>query len=184
MLIHGSLNIGVCNTTTLQSLPLEGKPLATHLDVHQPFQQYGGTCSFGSSAETYLIPLPSLHCGEGSSFPGSAESNDTVNSESVVGVKPGNYCVVIGYQVDEFTCTWLAEHLITWSNIYLGFMDKASNPFPSWTVRIVPFWTRQLSQLGMVLILTSRTLWTHQYWMHPLMIHSSGFSTMYCFWYF
>ena len=35
-----------------------------------------------------------------------------VNSESVVGIKPGDSGVVIGYQVDEFTCTWSAEQFV------------------------------------------------------------------------
>ena len=46
------------------------------------------------------IPLPSLHGGEGSSFPGLVPSNDMVNSESVMGIKPGDSGVVIEYQVD------------------------------------------------------------------------------------
>ena len=28
---------------------------------------------------------------------------------NLVGVKPGDFGVVIGCQVDDFTCTWLAE---------------------------------------------------------------------------
>ena len=35
-----------------------------------------------------------------------------VNSESVVGVKPSDFGVVIGYQVNEFTYTWLVEYFI------------------------------------------------------------------------
>ena len=35
-----------------------------------------------------------------------------VNSESMVGVKPGTSDVVIGYQVDEFTHTWLVEQFM------------------------------------------------------------------------
>ena len=46
-------------------------------------------------------------------FPGSAAPSDTVDSESVVGVTPGDSGVVIGYQVDEFTHAWLAKHFIT-----------------------------------------------------------------------
>ena len=37
------------------------------------------------------------------SFPGVVPSNDTIDSESVMGIKPGDSGVVIGYQVDEFT---------------------------------------------------------------------------------
>ena len=34
----------------------------------------------------------------------SAPTDDTVNYESVVGVKSGDSSVLIWYQVDEFTC--------------------------------------------------------------------------------
>ena len=37
----------------------------------------------------------------------------TVNSKSVVDVKIGNSGMVIGYQIDEFTGTWSAEHFVT-----------------------------------------------------------------------
>ena len=49
--------------------------------------------------------MPSLHDREGSSFPGLVPSDDTVDSESVMGIKPGDSGVVIGYQVHEFTHT-------------------------------------------------------------------------------
>ena len=55
--------------------------------------------------ESHLIPPPSVLDGEGSSFPGWVPSDDAVNSESVMGIKPGDSGVVIGYQVDEFTHT-------------------------------------------------------------------------------
>ena len=64
------------------------------------------------------------------------------NSESVVGIKPGDSGVVIGYQVDEFTCTWSAEQFVAHSHIYPGFTGKVSSLtyFP-WNqgVRIIPF---------------------------------------------
>ena len=82
-----------------------GEPSATQLAVPQPSHLYGGVYSLGDSAESHLIPPPSLHDGEGSSFPGLVPSDDTVHSESVMGIKPGDSGVVIGYQVDEFTCT-------------------------------------------------------------------------------
>ena len=34
------------------------------------------------------------------------------NSKSMVGGKPGDASVVIGYQVEEFTDTWSVEHLL------------------------------------------------------------------------
>ena len=69
-------------------------------------------------------PSASLHCGEGSYFPGLVPSDDMVNSESAMGVKPGDSDVVIGYQVDEFTGTWSAEWLVAHSHIYPGFTGK------------------------------------------------------------
>ena len=57
-----------------------------------------------------MISLPT--CWEGSSFPDIAPSNDTVNSESVIGFKPGDSGVMISCQVHGFTCTWLVEHFI------------------------------------------------------------------------
>ena len=56
-----------------------------------------GAYSLGGSAESHPIPLPSLHDGEGSSFPGLVPSDDMVNSESVMDIKPGDSGVVIGY---------------------------------------------------------------------------------------
>ena len=77
--------------------------------------------------ESHLIPLPSLHDGEGSSFPGLVPSDDAVDSESVMGIKPGDSSVVIGYQVDEFTHTWSAEWFVAHSHIYPGFTGKVSS---------------------------------------------------------
>ena len=54
-------------------------------------------------------------------------SDDVVNSESVMGIKPGDSSVVIGYQVDEFTCTWSAEQFVVHSHIYPGFTGKVSS---------------------------------------------------------
>ena len=79
-------------------------------------------------AGSHLIPLPSLHGGEGCSFPGLVPSiDDTVNSESAMGIKPGDSGVVIGYQVDEFTHTWSAEQFVAHSHIYPGFTGKVSS---------------------------------------------------------
>ena len=73
------------------------------------------------------IPLPSLHDGEGSSFPCLVPSDDMVNSESVMGIKSGDSGVVIGYQVDEFTHTWSTEWFGACSHIYPGFTGKVSS---------------------------------------------------------
>ena len=77
--------------------------------------------------ESHLIPLPSLHGGEGSSFLGFVPFDDMVDSESVVGIKPGDSIVVIVYQVDEFTHAWSAEQFVAHSHIYLGFTSKMSS---------------------------------------------------------
>ena len=100
------------------------EPSATHSAVPQPF---GGVYSLGGSIESHLIPLPSLCDGEGSSFPGLVPSDNAVNSDSVMGIKPGDSSVVIGYQVDEFTCTWSAEQFVAHSQIYPGFTGKVSS---------------------------------------------------------
>ena len=54
-------------------------------------------------------------------------SYDTVDSESVMGIKPGDSGVVIGYQVDGFTDTWSAEWFVVHSHIYPGFTGKVSS---------------------------------------------------------
>ena len=74
--------------------------------------------------ESHLIPPPSLYDGEGSSFPGLVPSDDAVDSESVMGIKHADSGVVIGYQVDGFTCTWSAEQFGACSHIYPGFTGK------------------------------------------------------------
>ena len=43
-----------------------------------------------------------------------------------MGIKPGHSGVVIGYQVDEFTCTWSAEQCVTHSHICPGLAGKVS----------------------------------------------------------
>ena len=82
--------------------------------------------SLGGLAENHPIPLPSLHDDEGS-FPGLVPSDDTVNSESVMGIKPGDSSVVIGYQVDEFTHNWSVEQFVAHSHIYPRFTGKVSS---------------------------------------------------------
>ena len=76
------------------------EPSGTHSAVPQPI---GGVYSLGGSIESHLIPPPSLHDGEGSSFPGLVPSDDAVDSDSVMGIKPSDSGVVIGYQVDELS---------------------------------------------------------------------------------
>ena len=83
-----------------------------------------------------------MHGREWSSSPGLVLSDDTVDSESVVGIKPGDSGVVIGYQVDEFTHTWPAEQFDAHSHIYPGFMIRCHHlPTLHWNqaVRIIHF---------------------------------------------
>ena len=87
------------------------EPSATHSAVSQPSHLYGGAYSIGGLAESHPIP-------EGSSFPGLVPSDDMVKSESVIGIKPADSSVVIGYQVHEFTCTWSAEQFVACFHIY------------------------------------------------------------------
>ena len=54
-------------------------------------------------------------------------SDDAVDSESVMGIKPGDSGVVIGYQVDESTHIWSAEQFVAQSHIYPGFTGKVSS---------------------------------------------------------
>ena len=97
---------------------------ATHSAVSQPI---GGVYGHGVSIESHPIPLPSLHDGEGSSFPGLVPSDDAVDSASVISIKPGDSGVVIGYWVEEFTHTWSAEQFVACSHIYPGFTGKMSS---------------------------------------------------------
>ena len=122
-----------------------GEPTAPQLAVHQPFQQYDGAYSFGDSAESHLVPIPSLHDREESSFPGSAPPSDIVNSKCVLGVKSIDSSVMIKYEVDKFTHIWSVEHLFGQSHIYPCFMGRVSTLTHSHLnqgVRIIPFWTR------------------------------------------
>ena len=119
----------------------------------------------------HLATLPSLHGVEGSYYPGSAQPYDMDIFKSVVGIKPGDSGVVIGYQVGEFTHTCSAEYLIAWSHVYPGFTDKVSilihflfKP----DCEDYSFWNRQLNALSIVLILSLWAPLIHQNWMHPL----------------
>ena len=51
---------------------------------------------------------------------------------SVVGIKPGDFSVVIGYQVDEFTHNWLIECSTVQLHIHHGFKGKVSALTPSY----------------------------------------------------
>ena len=75
--------------------------------------------------QSHPIPLPSQDDGDGSSFPGLVPSDDTVNSESVMGIKPGDSGVVIWYQIDEFTHTpGLQSSLLLTPTFILGSLVR------------------------------------------------------------
>ena len=70
--------------------------VVTHLTIPQQFHSYGEAYSYGGFIEHDQIPHTSLHSNEGSSLPGYASPNDSINSESVAKVTPGDSGVVIG----------------------------------------------------------------------------------------
>ena len=82
---------------------------------------------WGWPTESHLIPPPSLHGWEGSSFPGLIPPDDMFDSKAVVGMTPGDSGVVSGYQVDEFTLSWFIKHFVAQSHIYPGFMAKITH---------------------------------------------------------
>ena len=84
---------------------------ATQTAVFQAFNLQGGTYSFGGLAEHDLIPLPTPPGREGTSFLVFFPPNDTVNSKSMLCIKPGESSMVIGHQVVEPASTALEEHL-------------------------------------------------------------------------
>ena len=132
----------------------------------QPFHQCNGAYSFGSLTESSNPLCLSLHGREGSSLSDYVPPDDTLNSKSIGGVKPGDFGVVIGYQVEEFTCTGFAECFVVLSHIYHCFTGKVLtlNYFP-----LEPgcedysfFLTRQFNTFSMVLIPSLLTLLTQQ----------------------
>ena len=77
-------------------------------------------------AQRHLIPLPSLHGKERSSFLVLVPSSDTVKLITMVGIRHGDSSVVIRSQAAECTLIWLKECFIAQLHIYLGFMGKVS----------------------------------------------------------
>ena len=94
-----------------------------------------------------------------SSLPGFVPCNGMVNSEFVVGVKSGDSNVVIGYQVDEFICTWMTVLLLDHTFTLDSQAIVNSNQFSTWTwLWGLLFWTKQWYNLRMVLIPSLPTL--------------------------
>ena len=143
-MLDAIFTIGVCTVPTFWSrhmcnlvmvispqwlLPLllwVGGASCYSISALQPFQLYSGAYSFGGIAGSNPILPPSLHGCKRSSVPGLVPTNDTVDSESAVGIKPGDSDAVIWYQADEVTCTWSVEWCVAYSHIYPGFTDKVS----------------------------------------------------------
>ena len=66
--------------------------------------------------------------GRGSSLPGFVPPIDMFDLKSVVDIQPGDFSVVIGYKVDEFTHIWSLEFFVAPSHIYPGFTGKGVTP--------------------------------------------------------
>ena len=82
--------------------------------------------------QSHSFPLLYLDGREGSSFSGYVSPNDMVDSKSVVGVKPCDFVVVIGYQVDEFTHTLLVECFCSITNLSQVYRQGVNyRPLPS-----------------------------------------------------
>ena len=116
--------------------------------------------------QSHLIPLTSLHGGEGSFFPGFIPSDDTVDFDSAIGIKPCFSGVVMWYQIDELTHTWSAEQFVAHSHIYPGFTGKVSslNPLSPWTRMWGLFLTMNRGWIPSSLILLRQQNCTHP-WM-------------------
>ena len=107
-------------------------------------------------------------------------------------IKPGDSGMVIGYQVDEFTCTWSAEQIIAHSHIHAGFTSKVSSliHFPLEPGdKDYSFLDQAVADFKWAWIPSSLILLRHQNWTHswmslmPLHLQSLlGFSTQYYIW--
>ena len=77
--------------------------------------QHGWTYSPGNLEEMHLILLPSIYGRQGSSFPSLIPPDDMVGSELLVELEPVDFSGVIGYHIDNFTCTRSVECFVTQS---------------------------------------------------------------------
>ena len=149
----GGSTVRVCTPATPLSLPMAGivQPGDGHWSMHCMYRVAAPSTTLNRGSLLLLIQLfpnhPIYMVGHtglgaqqkvtqslclpymvgGSSFPGLVPSNHMVNSESVIGIKPGPTGVVIGYQVDESTHTWSAEWFVALFHIYPGFTGKVSS---------------------------------------------------------
>ena len=125
--------------------------------------------SYVSTMAMTTNPLVIVVSSGWSSFPGLVPSDDTVDSESVMGTKSGDSSVVIGFQVDEFTCTWSTEWFVAHSHIYPRFTGKMSSLTHFPLVRIISFWIRLLLTLNKAWIPSTLIHSRHQKWTLPWM---------------
>ena len=80
----------------------------------------------------YLILFPALHGEEESYLTCLVPPDNTVDSESVLGAKPGDSGVVIEYQLNNFTCTQLVESLFLSCKYSQGSWESISfSPLPA-----------------------------------------------------
>ena len=79
--------------------------------------------AFGAQ-QNHLIPLPSLHDGKESSFQGLVPSDDTVDSESVMGIKPCDSSVVIGIRLMSLLAPGLQSSLLPNPTFILGSLVR------------------------------------------------------------
>ena len=100
--------------------------LLNQLSSSQPLNPYCDAYSLWGSVESHLILPPLIQCW-GFSLPGFVPPDVLVISESVVGIKPGDSCVVIGYQDDDFTHTLSAEHFLGQLHIHPGFKVRCQH---------------------------------------------------------
>ena len=94
-----------------------------------------------------------------------------VDPEFVVGIKPGDSCVVIGDQGDEFTHAFSVEWYIGQSQIYPGFIGKMSNltHFPlKLGCQGYTFLDHAVDDFNQGMIPSKQILSKHQNWMHSL----------------
>ena len=108
---------------------------------------------FDHSGWSHLIPLPSID-GSEESFAGVLPSSDPVNSESVVGLKPGYSGIAIGYQVDNFTHTWSMEILLLDHKFTLGSWARCQlkpTSKSNWVVRVIHFFDQDVKEFEYVL---------------------------------
>ena len=96
---------------------------ATLSVVPQPFYLYGGAYSLGSLVESHQIPPYSLYGRNGLSFLGFIPPDNIINSEFIIGIKPGVLMWTLGVTLmNLLTPDWqsasLLNHtftLVSWS---------------------------------------------------------------------